>query len=93
MASGSEKSIAGLAIRFALRKITTLPKSDFLILDEPGTDLDSENREGLLTMLEEAKNHYRIILIISHLDFLKECVDEIIEISKDKDGYAHIEHA
>ncbi len=91
LGSGSEKSLACMAIRFALRKITTLPKSDLLILDEPGTDLDKDNREGLLKILELAKEYFQTILIISHLDFLKEAADEIIEI-ENVAGFAKISH-
>ena len=43
MASGSEKTMAAMAIRLALLSVSSLPKSDLFILDEPGTALDEEN--------------------------------------------------
>jgi DNA repair exonuclease SbcCD ATPase subunit/predicted phosphodiesterase len=91
MASGAEKTIASMAIRLALTKIGTLPKSDIFILDEPATDLDQDNMEGFLRILDMLKSQFKTVMIISHLDALKECVDSEITIDK-RDGYAHVEH-
>ena len=40
MASGAEKTMSAMAIRLALLSVSSLPKSDLFILDEPGTALD-----------------------------------------------------
>ena len=42
MGSGAEKTIAAMAIRLALLSVSTLPKGDIFVLDEPGTALDEE---------------------------------------------------
>ena len=42
MGSGAEKTIAAMAIRLALLTVSSLPKGDIFILDEPGTALDEE---------------------------------------------------
>ena len=89
MASGAEKTLAAMAIRLALTKVGTLPKSDIFILDEPATDLDSENMEGFLSILEMLKSQFKTIILISHLDTLKECVDDEIIIDK-KNGFASV---
>ena len=92
MGSGAEKTIAAMAIRLALLNVSTLPKSDIFILDEPGTALDEENMEGFTRILEMIKTHFKTVILISHLDSLKDCVDQQIIIEKDEKGYAHVKY-
>jgi len=89
MGSGAEKTLASTAIRLALINVTSLPVSDIFILDEPGTALDQENLDGFVRILELIKSYFKTVILISHLDYLKDCVDLQITIDK-KDGYAHI---
>jgi DNA repair exonuclease SbcCD nuclease subunit len=89
MGSGAEKTIASTAIRLALLNVTTLPKGDIFILDEPGTALDEENMSGFVRILELIKSYFKTVILISHLDSLKDCVDMQISIEK-INGYAHI---
>ena len=89
MASGAEKTMAAMAIRLSLLSVSSLPKSDLFILDEPGTALDEENMEGFIRILELIKVYFKNVLLISHLDSLKDCVDMQIVIEK-KDGYARV---
>jgi exonuclease SbcC len=90
MCSGAEKTIAAMAIRLALLNVSTLPKGDVFILDEPGTALDAENMEGFVRILDMIKTQFKTVLLISHLDNLKDVVDQQIIIEKEK-GYAHVE--
>jgi len=89
MGSGAEKTIASMAIRLAFLTVSSLPKSDLFILDEPGTALDEENMEGFVRILDMVKGYFKTVLLISHLDNLKDCVDMQINIEK-RDGYAHV---
>jgi len=89
MGSGAEKTLASIAIRLALITITSLPKSNILILDEPATSLDTENLDGFIRILEIMRSKFDVVLIISHLEKLIEAVDMEITIEKD-DGYAKI---
>ena len=89
MGSGAEKTIASMAIRLAFLTVTSLPKSDLFILDEPGTALDEENMEGFVRILEMIKGYFRTVILISHLDSLKDCVDMQINIEK-VDNFAHV---
>ena len=89
MASGAEKTLCAMAIRLALLSVSSLPKSDLFILDEPGTALDEENMEGFIRILELIKVYFKNVLLISHLDSLKDCVDMQIVIEK-KSGYARV---
>jgi len=89
MGSGAEKTIAAMAIRLALLSVSSLPKADVMILDEPGTALDEENMQGFTTILDLIKSYFKSVILISHLDSLKDCVDTQVNIDKIK-GYAKI---
>ena len=89
MGSGAEKTIAAMAIRLALIEITNLPKSTVFIMDEPATALDQEHMEGFVRLIEMIKDKFKTVLLISHLDALKDCVDRTIDIQK-VGGYAKI---
>jgi DNA repair exonuclease SbcCD ATPase subunit len=89
MGSGAEKTIASMAIRISLLSISSLPKGDIFILDEPGTALDAENMEGFVRILDMIKNYYKTVLLISHMDALKDNADIIINIEK-QGGYAYV---
>jgi len=87
MGSGAEKTIAAMAIRLALLNVSTLPKGDIFILDEPGTALDAENMEGFIRILDMIKTQFKTVLLISHLESLKDIVDKQIIIEK-SEGFA-----
>ncbi len=89
LGSGAEKSIASIAIRLALIKTSSLPVGDLFIMDEPATALDEENMEGFSRILEMVKNNFKTVIIISHLDALKDVVDKQISIEK-RDGFANV---
>ena len=89
MGSGAEKTLASMAIRLALISITNLPKSELFILDEPATALDHEHMEGFVNLLQMIKNQFKTVILISHLDSLKDVVDVTIDIEK-VDGYAKV---
>ena len=89
MGSGAEKTIASMAVRLALVSVSSLPKSQIFILDEPATALDAEHMEGFSRLLQMIKTQFKTVLLITHLDSLKDIVDTTIEIDK-VDGYAHV---
>jgi exonuclease SbcC len=89
MGSGAEKTIAAMGIRLALLSVSNLPKGNIFILDEPGTALDAENMEGFIRILQLIKMYFKTVILISHVDSLKDIVD--VEISIDKtNGYSRV---
>ena len=80
--SGMEKTIASIAIRSALSNISALPKCDFLILDEGFGTLDSNQVETCNRLLQSLKKYYKCIFVITHVDSMKEVMDQMIEIGK-----------
>ena len=89
MGSGAEKTIASMAIRLALLTVSSLPKPDIFILDEPGTALDEDNMEGFVRIIDMVKSYFKTVMLISHLDTLKDAVDTQIVIDR-KQGFAHV---
>ena len=78
-----------MAIRLALIKVSSLPVGNLFVLDEPATSLDEENMEGFTRILEMIKSQFKTVIVISHLDALKDVVDDQVVIEK-IDGYAKI---
>ena len=89
MASGAEKTVSSMAIRLAFIAVSTIPRSQLFVLDEPGTSLDEERMEGFTRILEIVKSVFKTVILISHLDSLKDSADSIINIEK-KNGYANV---
>ena len=89
MASGAEKTVAAMAIRLAFTNISTLPKSQLFVLDEPGTALDEERMEGFVRILDITTSVFITVILLSHLDNLKDTADSIITI-ENTGGYANV---
>ena len=81
-ASGMEKMMSSLAIRVALINVSSLPKTDLLIIDEGFGALDDMNVESCNRLLKSLKQWFRNIIVISHVDGVKDIVDNVIDISK-----------
>ena len=90
LCSGMEKTMVAVALRVALAKITTLPKANIFILDEPAGALDPEYLDSFGRMMEYLKNYFETIFIISHDEVIKDFCDHIYEIDRDENGYARI---
>ena len=92
LGSGAEKFIASLAIRVALLSVSSLPKTDILIIDEGFGKLDPEHLEALQKMFEYLKEAFGTVFVVSHVDSMRDVVDHSLEITS-QDGYAHGETA
>lgn len=91
LGSGAEKFLASIAIRNALLNISILPKTNMLIIDEGFGKLDPKNLEAIQLMFNYLKTVFDHVIVISHLDTMKDLVDNSIDITVDDEGYAHIE--
>ena len=89
--SGMEKMMASIATRVALTNVSALPKANMLIIDEGFGALDSTNVEACSRFLESLKKWFHCVLIISHVDAIKDSVDNFVEISrKGLDSYVAV---
>lgn len=80
LASGMEKMIASLAIRVALTSLSSLPKPDIFIQDESFGSLDPANCAKVIELLQTIKNRFKSVLIISHVEEIKEAANNILTI-------------
>ena len=67
LASGMEKFISSLAIRIALTNIASLPRPNFMAIDEGWGTMDSDNLNSLYQLFQYLKNIFQFSLIISGL--------------------------
>ena len=89
LTSGFEKFALSLAIRVALINISNLPRPNFLILDEGFSVIDAENLSKLPILFTYLKSNFDFILIVSHLEALRDMVDSHMEITKDN-GFSKV---
>jgi DNA repair exonuclease SbcCD ATPase subunit/DNA repair exonuclease SbcCD nuclease subunit len=82
LGSGMEKMLGSIAIRVALINVSSLPKTDMFVIDEGFGALDETSVEACNRLLSSLKKWFRVILVISHVDAVKESVDEVIEITR-----------
>jgi exonuclease SbcC len=80
LASGMEKMIASLAIRVALISLSSLPKPDIFIIDEGWGVLDANNVGKVLELLQSIKTRFKSMIVISHIDAVKEVANSMITI-------------
>ena len=71
-----------MALRVALGNVSNLNKSDMFIVDEGFGALDPQNLEAVTGLLQRLKTYYRLIMVISHVDVIKDSVDNIVDITK-----------
>jgi len=92
LTSGMEKFISSLAIRTSLINITSLPRPNFLAIDEGFGVLDSDNLNSMYMLFDYLKSQFAFIMCISHIDAMRDVVDKLIEIKK-TNGYSQINYA
>lgn len=78
MASGFEKFICSLAIRVAMMNISLLPRPNFIAIDEGFGSFDAENLANISVVFDYLRNDFELILVISHIDLLKNEVEHVI---------------
>jgi DNA repair exonuclease SbcCD ATPase subunit len=89
MCSGMERFISGLAIRIALINVCNLPRPNFLVVDEGFGTLDNENLTSLYMLFAYLKTQFDFVMIISHIDSMRDVVDSLMEIKK-VNGFSNI---
>jgi len=84
LCSGMEKTIASLAIRAAMINISSLPKPNIFIIDEGFGTLDDAAVEACNRLLVSLKRYFKMIFIITHVDGVKDIVDQVLEITRNE---------
>lgn len=82
-ASGYEKTIASLALRSVLAKISNLSKPNFLVMDEIFGKVADENIELIGEFFIKLKRYFETIILISHNGLVKNWADHVVKIEKE----------
>jgi DNA repair exonuclease SbcCD ATPase subunit len=84
LSSGMEKFVSSLAIRVGLINISTLPRPNFLVIDEGFGSLDGDNIANMEGAFQYLKTQFDFVMIVSHLDTIKDYMDMLIPIEINK---------
>ena len=81
-ASGFEKTASALALRCVLSNISTMPKPNFITLDEILMGVAKDNYENMFEMYKKIEQNYQFILHVTHLEDIKEWHKNTITVNK-----------
>jgi DNA repair exonuclease SbcCD ATPase subunit len=83
--SGLETTLASLALRSVLGRISTLPKPNIIVFDEVLGKVANINLEQVKIFFDKLKKMYEIIFLISHNPIVQDWADKIITVEKNND--------
>jgi DNA repair exonuclease SbcCD ATPase subunit len=89
---GMEMFIINIAFKIALANVSIIPKNKMLIIDEGVSVLDKNHIEKFDKIAQFLNSNYNNVILISHIDSLKDFISEYININKDSDGFSHINY-
>lgn len=92
LSSGMEKFISSIAIRTSLINASSLPRPNFLGIDEGFGALDHSNMSNISILMDYLKTQFKFIIMISHIDSIKDVVDNHIEVVKNKEGTSKVNY-
>lgn len=81
--SGFESTVAALALRIVLANISTIPRVNFVVMDEVLGRVAKENYENMHGLYNKILENYDFIIQISHLDEIKDWHSTILTIKKE----------
>lgn len=87
--SGGEAFKVDFSLRLALSRLLTnraSAKLQSLIIDEGFGSQDSSGRERLVEVIKSIENEFELILVVTHIDELKESFPVQIQVTKDEEG-------
>jgi len=82
--SGFEKTLASLAIRTVLTKVSCLPRPNITVFDEVLGKVSNENLDQVGLFFSRVKDYFENIFLITHNPLVREWSDNIITINKEK---------
>jgi len=83
--SGLETTLASLALRCVLGRISTLPKPNIIVFDEVLGKVANLNLDYVKIFFDKIKKMYEIILLITHNPITQDWADKIVTIEKNND--------
>ena len=93
--SGGEEDLANLCLRIAISKElserTGGMQSNFIALDEIFGSQDEERKKNILNALSELSNQFKQILIITHIEDIKEALPYVLSLKETSENSVKIE--
>lgn len=83
--SGLETTLASLALRSVLGRVSTLPKPNTIVFDEVLGKVANINLDQVKIFFDKIKKMYEIIFLISHNPIVQDWANKIITIEKNND--------
>jgi DNA repair exonuclease SbcCD ATPase subunit len=81
--SGYEKTVAALALRAVLTKVSTLPKPNIIVMDEIFGKVADENLDMVGEFFSKIKNYFEHILLITHNALVKNWAEHVVTVKKE----------
>lgn len=81
--SGFEKTASSMALRAVLGSLSTMPKPNFIVLDEVYGRVAKENFENVHNLINKVCEDYDFVITVSHLDTVKDWADTTITVLKE----------
>jgi|TARA_R110000824_G_scaffold73868_6_gene188074 hypothetical protein len=81
--SGFEKTLASLAIRTVLTKVSCLPRPNVTVFDEVLGKVSNENLDQVGVFFSRVKDYFENVFLITHNPLVREWSDNIITINKE----------
>jgi len=79
---GMEMFIINIGFKISLSSLSLLPKNKLLIIDEGVSVLDKQHIEQFDNIIMFLNQHYENVILISHIDSLKDFINEYMNITK-----------
>ena len=80
--SGYEKTMASLAIRTVLTKVSCLPRPNITVFDEVLGKVSNDNLEEVELFFSRVREYFENIFLITHNPLVREWADNIITVTK-----------
>ena len=87
---GMEHFIVNISLKITLAKLSVLPKCGLLIIDEGVSVLDKQHIDKFHIISKFLKTNYKNVIIISHIDGIKDFIAHFITINKHSNYNSHI---
>ena len=87
--SGAENGISSISLRLALMRVSSLPKANFFIMDEPATNFDEKHLSAFNNLFNILGEEFETVFVISHIEDTKDSVKNIINIEREG-GYCKL---
>jgi len=87
--SGGEADLANLCIRLAISQLISAragTEGGFIILDEIFGSQDIVRKNSIMTALNQLNKQFRQIIVITHVDDIKDTFEHVIEVTEDELG-------